>query len=234
MTRIFKFIYSKSQNNSVDQKDNVHFGIDNIAKLLVGIGLIIMLFGIFGIDIKALLTSLSIVAAAIAIISKDFIYDFLIGLYFSFTKNFEINEYVKLADQKGKIIEIAMLKVMLLNDDDDVVIIPNSKIYNCEITNYTKRDIRMMSIDFQLDIKHLEEGVDNLEQELTSSLGDFSEFIESNSYNLKIVEMKKDYLDLKFQYKLKRIDRELQKKIRRQTVRKIFDYVSTRPQINDE
>lgn len=232
MTRIFKFVYSKSQNLSLDHKDNVHFGIDNIAKLLIGIGLVIALFGAFGVDIKSLLTSLSIVAAAIAIISKDFIYDFLIGLYFSFTKNFEINDYVKLADQKGKIIEIAMLKVMLLNDDDDVVIIPNTKIYNYEITNYTKRDIRQMSIDFQLNIDAISEGIDNLEKELITSLKDQAEFIEDDSYNLKIVEMKMNYLDLKFQYKLKRLDRELQKQIRRTTVRKIFDYASSRSQAN--
>ena len=225
MSRVAKYLYSKSQRTDRHHKNNVHFGIDNIAKLLVGLGLVISLFSFFGVDIKSLLTSLSIVAAAIAIISKEFINDFLIGLYFSFSRNFEINDYVKLADQKGKIVEIGMLKVTLLNDDDDAVIIPNSKIYTFELTNYTKRDIRLMSIDFQLDIK-LIQGIEQLEEELISSLTPYSEFIESESYNLKIVEMKMNYIDLKFQYKIKRIDRVLQKKIRKLTVRKIFDFIS--------
>lgn len=227
MSRVVKYLYSKSQRMDRLHKNNVHFGIDNIAKLLIGLGLVISLFGFFGIDIKSLLTSLSIVAAAIAIISKEFINDFLIGLYFSFSRNFEINDYVKLADQKGKIVEIGMLKVTLLNDDDDAVIIPNYKIYTYELTNYTKRDIRLMSIDFQLDIK-LIEGILLLEEELIASLTGFSEFIEFDSYNLKIVEMKMSYIDLKFQYKLKKVDRDVQKKIRKLTVRKIFDYISTK------
>jgi len=221
----FKYFYSRRRGVSLNYKNNVHFGIDNIAKLLIGLGLVIALFGAWGIDIKSLFTSLSIVAAAIAIISKEFINDFLIGLYFSFSKDFEINDYVNLEEQKGKIIEIGMLKIKLLNDDDDIVVIPNSKIYANEIVNYTKRDLRLMSIDFQMDITK----VDNivlLEQELISSLMSYSEYIEENSYNLKIVEMKKDYIDLKFQYKLRKLDRDLQRDIRKRTVRRIFNFAA--------
>ncbi|MFT4566975.1 MAG: MscS family membrane protein [Saprospiraceae bacterium] len=222
-----QYFYSRRRGVSLNYKNNVHFGINNIAKLLISIGFIIALFGAWGIDIKSLFTSLSIVAAAIAIISKEFINDFLIGLYFSFSKDFEINDYVKLEEQKGKIIEIGMLKIRLLNDDDDIVVIPNSKIYANEIVNYTKRDLRLMSIDFQMDISK----VDNivlLEQELISSLMSYSEYIEENSYNLKIVEMKKDYIDFKFQYKLRKLDRDMQRDIRKRTVRRIFNFAASK------
>lgn len=225
-THLIKYFYSKTTQNDY-QKDNVHFGIDNIGKVLVGFGLVITLFGMFGIDFKSLLTSMSIVAAAIAILSKDFINDFLVGLYFSFSKDFEINDYVKLEEHKGKIIEIAMLKIKLLNDDDDIVIIPNGKVYLNEIVNYTKRDIRLMTIDFQLDITRIE-NIEQLEDDLILTLVDFSEFIEANSYNLKIVDVKKDYLDFKFQYTLKTLDMDLQRKIRKKTVRRIFNYISSK------
>lgn len=222
-----KYLYSQRKGVSLNNKNNVHFGVDNIAKLLIGLGFGIALFGAWGIDIKALFTSLSIVAAAIAIISKEFINDFLVGLYFSFSKDFEINDYVKLEQQKGKIIEIGMLKIKLLNDDDDVVVIPNSKIYSNEIVNYTKRDLRLMSIDFQMDINK----VDNillLEKELITSLMSYSGYIEENSYNLKIVEMKKDYIDLKFQYQLRTLDRDMQRDIRKRTVRRIFNLAASK------
>ena len=230
---LFKYAYSKRKKQSIDKKDNFHFGIDNISKLLIGIGFVVTLFGAFGIDYKSLLTSMSIVAAAIAIISKEFINDFLVGLYFSFSEDFEINDYVKLDLQKGKIIEIGMLKIKLLNDDDDLVIIPNGKIYIGEIVNYTKRDIRLLSIDFQLDIKTIE-NIELLEKELISSLDDFSEFIEESSYSLKIVEMKKDFLDLKFQYTIKRLDREVQKGIRKKTVRAVFNHISSRKKLIED
>ena len=61
---------------------------------------------------------------------------------------------------------------------------------------------------------------------MISALSDFDEYLERESFNLKIVELKKDYIDIKFQYILKKFDRELQSKIRRKTVRRVFNFLS--------
>ena len=224
---LVKYYYSKKNKTKINVKNNIHYGIENITKLLLGIGLIITISGIFGIELQTLITSLSIVAAAIAIISKEYINDFLGGINLIFSKDFEINDYVKLEEHKGKIIEINMFKIKILNENDDIVIIPNGKVNSSEIINYTKRDIRLMSIDFQIDIK-LISSIELLEKEIISALTSYSEYIEQNSYNLKIVEMKKDYLDLKFQYTLKHIDTDLLRQIRKKTVREIFNYISSK------
>ena len=225
--RLIAYSYAQKNGLNSQSKDNFLFGINNIAKVLLGIGAIVTIFGLFGISVMTLITSLSIVAAAISIIMKEYINDFLVGIYFSFSKNFEINDYVQLGEQKGKITEIQLLKIKLLNDDDDLVIIPNSKVYANEIINYTKRDIRLMSIDFQIDIS-LVDDIESLETELINSVSDFGEYLESDAYNIKIVEMKKDYLDLKFQYKLKKLDYDLQRKIRRKTVRQVFNHITSK------
>lgn len=223
--RLIRFTYARERKIKRFEKNNFQYGIDNIAKLLVGLGFIVTIFALFGVDLKALITSLSIVAAAIAIITKEYITDFMVGIYFSFSSNFEINDYVKMGEVKGKIIELQMLKIKILNDDDDTVLIPNSKVYNNEIINYTKRDIRLMSIDFQISISSVET-IENLEADLIDSLTDFSEFLEAKSFNLRIVEMKKDYIDLKFQYSLKKLDRDVQQQIRKKTVRRVFNNIS--------
>lgn len=223
--RAVRFTYAKKHGLPRDKKANFQYGINNIAKLLIILGLVVCLFQLFGVDIKALLTSLSIVAAAIAIISKEYIADFLVGLYFSFSKDFEINDYVRIGEYKGKITELQMLKMRILNDDDHSVLIPNTKVYNNEIINYTKRDIRLMSIDFQINISNVGD-LEVLETELASSLSDFGEFIEPNSFNLRIMEMKKDHIDLKFLYKLKRFDRDMQQQIRKKTVRQVFNHIA--------
>ncbi len=222
-----KLIYRWNSRLRGQAQSNVYHGINNITRVVVGLGVVVMIFSLFGIDPRTLLTSMSIVAAAIAIISKEFINDFLIGLNFSFSKNFEINDYVKLGEQRGRIMQIGILKVHLLNDDDDLVLIPNSKVYVGEIVNYTKRDLALLSIDFQLDIRSVG-SIETLEQDLISSLDGFSEFIEPKSFNLKIVDMKKDYIDFKFQYRIKELDSKLQKMIRKRTVRQVFNNVAVR------
>lgn len=225
--RCLIWLYARKNNQAYSVKDNFQFGINNIAKFILGLGIIVTIFAIFGIDFKSLLTSLSIVAAAIAIILKEYINDFIVGLYYSFSKDIEINDYIKVDNVKGKIIEIQMLKIKILNDDDDLIIIPNSKIYNNEIINYTKRDIRSLSVDFQIAINAIK-NIELLEQELIASIANFSDYLEPNSFYLKIVEMKKDSMNLKFQYTIKNIDRDLQKQIRRKTVRQVFNYISER------
>lgn len=226
LSNIAKFIYSTSHRIPKEKKNNVHFGIENIARFTISIGLVLFLLSVFGINISEFITSLTIVAAAIAILSKEFIVDFLSGLYLSFSSTFEINDYVKIDDQKGKIVEISMLKVKLLNDDDDLVSIPNSKVHYHDIINYTKRDARLMNVDFQISLKYID-NLEQLEREIIGSLRSFSKYIEPKSYNLKVVEMKMDYLELKFQYKLIQVDMDMQKKIRKKTIREVFNFISS-------
>ncbi|MDP3357856.1 MAG: mechanosensitive ion channel [Lutibacter sp.] len=222
-----KYFYSKKNNIPVNKKNNVHFGIENIANFTIGAGLFIMFLSIFGINPSELITSLTIVAAAFAILTKEYIVDFLSGVYLSFSNTFEINDFVKIDNQKGKIVEIGMLKVKILNDDDDIVIIPNSKVYYSEIINYTKRDVRLMTVDFQIALKYID-SIEQLEKEIILSLESFSAYIEPKSYNLKVVEMKMDYLEVKFQYTLILVDMDLQRKIRKKTIREVFNFISSK------
>lgn len=222
-----KYFYSKKNKIPKGKKNNVHFGIENIENFTVGLAFIAMLISLFGVNPLELITSLTIVAVAVAILTKEYIVDFLSGIYLSFSNTFEVNDYVKIDNQKGKIVEIRMLKVKILNDDYDTVIIPNSKVHYNEIINYTKKDVRLMTVDFQIALKHIR-SIEKLEQEIISSLESFSEYIEPDSYNLKVVEMKMNYLDVKFQYKLNVSDMELQTNIRRKTIREVFSFISSK------
>jgi len=183
-----------------------------------------------GVNPKELITSLTIVAAAIAILTKEYIVDFISGIYLRFSNTFEIGDYVKIDQLKGKVVEINMLKVKVLNDDDDIVIIPNTKIHYNENINYTKRDARIMTVDFQIALKYIDT-IEQLEKEIKSTLKSFSQNIEPKNYNLKVVEMKTDYLDLKFKYTLKLVDMDMQRKTRKKTIREVVNFISSKKEL---
>lgn len=225
--------YAKRNKIPFHKKDNVHFGIENIANILIAFGFIGFVLRLFGVDPFEIITSATIVAAAIALVTRDYIADFISGLYLSFSNTFGIGDYVKLDNHKGRIIEIGMLKIKILNDDDDLVIMPNFKVYFNEIINYTRRDARIMSIDFQVSLKNMI-SIEELEKDLIHTLDSFREYIMSKSYNLKVVDMKADYLEIKFQYKLKNIDPLLQREIRKKTMREVFNYISVRSQKKED
>ena len=67
-----------------------------------------------------------------------------------------------------------------------------------EIINYTKKEIKKVSIDFQLGMEY-HTTIEQLEKSLSDSLKEYSQFIEPNSFNIKVVDVFHDYLSLKFQ-----------------------------------
>ncbi|MCB0583868.1 MAG: mechanosensitive ion channel [Phaeodactylibacter sp.] len=220
------WFYRHREKIPAGKADNVIIGLNNIYYiLLVGAGIMTIL-GYWGIDFKTLFTTLSIVAAAIAIISKDYISEIISGIIISFSGEVAIGDYIRIGDQKGKIIDINFTKIALLNEDDDVIFIPNAKFFSSEIINYTKREIKKVSIEFEVMIQNIKT-IEELETDLIHAISDYEGNIEAGSYNLKIGNITKDSLSLKFQYTFKEINRELEKDIRRKTVRRIVNYVKS-------
>ncbi|MBK8515857.1 MAG: mechanosensitive ion channel [Saprospiraceae bacterium] len=216
--------YRLRKNIPYKYTDNVINGINNLYYIIVTIGVIMMILGFWGIDIKALLTSMSIVAAAIAIISKEYVSGIISGIIISFSKEINIDDYVQIGENKGKILEINLTKITLINDDDDIIYIPNDKAYLSEIINYTEKEIKKVSIDFELGMEY-HTTIEQLEKSLAVALKDFHQYIEANSFNIKIVNVHHDYLSLKFQYKFKEVNREIEKLIRKKTIRLIANII---------
>lgn len=225
LVSVLVWLYRRREKIPSGKADNVIIGLNNIYYLvLVGAGIMTTL-GYWGIDFRTLFTTLSIVAAAIAIISKDYIAEIISGIIISFSGEVAIDDYIRIGDQKGKVIDINFTKIALLNEDDDVIFIPNAKFFSSEIVNYTKREIKKVSIEFEVMIQYLKT-IEELETDLIHAISDYESHIEAGTYNLKIVEIRKDSLSLKFQYVfLREINRELEREIRRKTVRRIVNYV---------
>ena len=220
-------LYRKSRHMKAKQGDNVVLGIKNIYYLMMAGAIITTILGLFGIDPKTLFTSLSIVAAAIAIVAKDYISEIISGIIISFSTNeLSVGDYIKIGQHKGKIIDINLTKIAFLDEDDDIIFIPNTKVFSSEIVNYTKKQIRRVSIEFEAPLAAIT-SVEALEAYLTDSLKDYHEFIEPGSFWLRVVEIRKDSVFMKFQYVLRQINRELEIEIRRRTVRRIVRYLKS-------
>lgn len=232
-TAILIMAYRLRKNLPYKFSDNVINGINNLYYLIVAFGIAMMILGVFGIDFKSLITSLSIVAAALAIISKEYVSSIISGFFISFSHEISIDDYVQISGQKGTVLDISLAKIILLNEDDDIIFIPNDKVYLGEIINYTKREIRKVSIDFELNLDYFT-SMEELEDNLADSLVDFYSYIEEDSFNVKIVEVKHNYLYLKFQYTLKEINRDIEKLIRRRTIRQIVNTIKKDNKHNDD
>ena len=217
-------VYRRRHRLPRGKADNVLAGLANVYILLMTGAVLMTALSFFGVDSKSLFTGLSIVAAAIAIITKDYVANIISGITISFSDEISIDDYVKIGDHKGKVTDISISRISLLNDDDDIIFIPNNTVFVSDIINYTKKGIRRVNIEFEVNLAFLET-IEVLEQELIDALEDYHENIEPGSLPLKIVDIKKDSLDLKFQYTLKQINRELEREIRKKTVRRVVNHI---------
>jgi small-conductance mechanosensitive channel len=221
------------RRHKIRGEDNFVIGVGHIYSILLFIGVVAGILSLFRINAKELFTSLSIIFAGIAILSKDYISNMINGMILTFSGQMSIGDNVRIGEQRGKITDITLLNIHLQNDDDDIIYIPNNVVFNVEVINYTKREVKRTSIDFDIDLKFLKT-IEDLEANLVEALKPFHDLIREDSYYLRVFEVHKDRISLKFQYILKEPNKELERQIRRRTVRRLIEIISAREKIADK
>lgn len=131
------------------KRDNFTTGINHISTIIYGLMLTALVMSLLNISIKEAITTLSLLAAALVVMTKDYIANVINGMYMTFTKTINIGDQVAIGNSRGKILDITLTNVHLLNEDDDIIYIPNNRIFSEEIINYTRRDLKNQASIFK-------------------------------------------------------------------------------------
>jgi small-conductance mechanosensitive channel len=206
------------------KKDNFTAGLSQIARIVYALIIGVLILSLFDISMKEAITTLSLLAAALVLITKDYISNLINGMYMTLARIVNIGDTVKIADTKGKIIDITLSNVHLLNEDDDIVYIPNNNVFTSQIINYTRRELKKSSIDFELNVSQIEQ-LEKLEKEIIYSLREMEDLIQPGSMVLKVNNIKFEYCSFKFQYILiDTLNKEHDTKVKRQVISFIMRY----------
>ena len=219
------YLYLKRQNKESDFRDNYIVGINRIASILYGVILIISIPYYFNIEVKEFFTSISIVAAAIAIISREYLVNMINGFILMFSNQFSINDYIKVGEDSGRITDITLMNVVLLNDDDEIVYIPNSTMASSHVINSSKKNFKKLSFDFELLPEALP-NIDHFESYLIEALKAQFKNINLEKFSLKVDSIKKDAIVIKLHVTLDRRQKDLEKPVRRFINKSILAYAS--------
>jgi small-conductance mechanosensitive channel len=215
-TRLIITSFYKPQGQA--RRDNLTTGISHLARIFYVLLTGVLFLSLFNISLKEAFTSLSLIAAAVVLMTKDYIANLINGMYLTFARVVNIGDTVKIEENKGKILDITLTNVHLLNDDDDIVYIPNNKVFSSEVINYTRRELKKSSIEFEMDMNYVPE-VAWLEQEIKRSLGELEGLIQPGTITLKVQSIKQEFCLFKFQYiLLDPLNKEHDKKVRRNVI----------------
>ena len=223
---VFGLVYRRRKGLARDREDAILIGIRNVyyiaaASLTLAAGITL-----YGIGLREVFTSLSIIAAALAITFKDFISEVIAGLITTFSGQVSVGDYISVGTTKGRVTTLTLTKTVLLNEDDDLVHLPNTHVFGGELVNYTQRMQRRVSIEFEVALANVP-SVEDFERALTAALRDYRDQIVPASPSLRVVQLHKDAAEFKFRYTLHDRSLELERDIRRKTSRAVINYIQS-------
>jgi small-conductance mechanosensitive channel len=181
---------------------NFIIGIERIAFLLNTIGVLISLMLVFGIRPLEFLTSITIVAAAIALLTKDYITSIVNGLIIMFSDQMEIGDKIQVGRHTGFIRDITLINLVLKNDSGEIILIPNTMALSQDVVNFSKNNTHQVIFDVEISAKH-EIHLAQLEEVLTKQLKKFPEVVFVEGAQLNVIERKAETFLIRFQFPIK-------------------------------
>lgn len=223
---LIKVFYRIRKSLPINQFDNITVGLDNIFSLLIVVSLLFLILTFAGVSVIQFFTSISIVAAAIAIVSKEYLSAIISGFIMSFNDIILIGDYVQFNEQKGRITDITLLKTYIESDQGELIIMNNDKAFFSDMINYSRSNRRRVNIKFEIGANAMT-SIDEFEAELIELLQEYKEYIVEDSFQLRIEELKADKILFILYYTISELEPNIEKQIRRETSRKIVRYVQS-------
>lgn len=107
----------------------------NIIKYMLYIAGILMILDIWGVDTKALLTSLGVVGVIVGLALQDLLKDIIAGTSILTEDQFQVGDNIKIGDFRGDVISLGLKTTKIRAYTGEIKIIANRNI--TEVTNYS-------------------------------------------------------------------------------------------------
>lgn len=221
--KFFTLLVYRRKNN-IKGKDNFIIGINSIYYIFFSVLAVVLVMVMLRVNIKEFFTSISIIAAAVAILSKDYISNAINGMIVMFNNQISIGDYIQIGHHKGKITHISLLNLQLVNEEDDLIYIPNTTVLSQDIINFTKGESHKVSMEFVAHASKMS-SIESLEDYLAENLYS-NPNIEKDSFKLKIISLKFDKLKLRAEANLIQRDRKMERVFKRQLVNAWFKHLN--------
>jgi small conductance mechanosensitive channel len=107
-----------------------------VSVVILGVGLVTVLAQ-FGVDILAVVAGLGIVGLAVGFAAQSTLSNFIAGITLLLERPFRIGDWVRINDQEGKVMRIALRTTWLRTRDNIFTMIPNDSVASADILNYS-------------------------------------------------------------------------------------------------
>ena len=106
--------------------------------VVISVIILLMILGLFGIDIRPVLAGAGVIGLAIGFGAQSLVKDFVSGLFILIENQYGIGDRIKIGSFEGKVIRITMRSTVLKNDEGKTYYISNGLIK--DITNMSQNE----------------------------------------------------------------------------------------------
>jgi len=170
LCRIVRKALEKSRMDQV-----LHTFVINCIRVLFWILIVITILGGWGLPVSAFVTALGAAGVAVAQALRDSLSNFAGGILILLTQPFKKNDYIEDFQTAGRVEKIDLLYTTLLTLDNKVVTMPNGKLANSTIVNYSAKEFRRVDCVFSVSDRDDIERVKDILHAVTESNPDILE-----------------------------------------------------------
>lgn len=126
--------------------------ITKFIKILIYIITGFIIINELGYDLSGLVAGLGIFSAVIALAAQDLAKNIIAGCSIITDKPFDIGDYVEINSLTGTVEDITFRSIRVRNTENQVIVIPNSKVADSILINYTKMKKRRFLLELTLEL----------------------------------------------------------------------------------
>jgi len=128
----------------------IHSFLLNLLKIVMWVILIFSVFGYLNLPLSSLITVSAVAGAAAALALQESLGNFAGGILILISRPFGKGDYIEDLEVSGIVEKIDLLYTTLATPDNRIITIPNGKIANSKIINYSRADIRRVDCKFKI------------------------------------------------------------------------------------
>src|SRR5581483_5426561 len=136
--------------------------IETLAQLAVLILGILLILNELGYPVTTILTALGVGGLAVALALQDTLSNLFAGFYVALARQVRLGDYIKLdGGQEGYVVDISWRTTSIRSLNNNLIVVPNSKLAQAIVTNYYLPEKRMgaglqVSVSLDSDPDHVE------------------------------------------------------------------------------
>lgn len=181
------------------------YALRDLVKYIIILIAIIVIFNIFGIDLKGIFISIGIVSIAVSFAAKDIISNLMSGFFLITDKTIEVGDMMQVNSLKGEVKEIGLRNTTILTEAGDTVYIPNSTLSTTPYSRFKKHELEKVSLVISVP---LDVDISEFKKEVLEMIGSYDEISKTPAPLAESHGIDEGYSQIKIQFWVKTFNKK--------------------------